>query len=211
MIKKILAPLLFVFALGANSQTISSIVLAPPSPDSNDTLKFYIYCDFPYMSCDGSAVGSISGFDISAYGHHCMGMLTALCSDVDTIVISPQSAGNYHFYFTLDAGFGGPPCSPPFTPNDYDTLDFTISPILGLNDETNSVNLSLFPNPSNGIVKAVMSRELSIAHRYYVRNEIGSLICSGNIRNELSLVLESGIYFISIPSMAIQQKIIVVK
>src|SRR5687767_10214778 len=127
MNKRLLTPLLFVFAFSVKAQTITNIVLTPSSPDANDTLTFYVYCEFPYGSCDGTAFSSVAGTDIYAYGHHCMGALTVICNDIDTVVIPPQPAGNYNFYFTLDAGFGGPPCSPPFTPNDYDTLAFTIS------------------------------------------------------------------------------------
>jgi hypothetical protein len=209
--KQLLTPFLFVLAFSMQAQTISSIVLVPSSPDANDTLTFYVYCDFPNMSCGGSAMGSVTGTSIYAYGHHCMGGLTALCSDVDTIIIPPQPAGNYSFYFTLDAGFGGPPCSPPFVPNDYDTLDFTISAVTGVHDQKPENSLTVFPNPSNGSLTINIGKQSMNLHQYLVRNELGSLVSMGVLQNNATLTLPNGIYFISIPSLALQQRVVVVK
>ncbi len=211
MYKKLSTLFLFCSALSVQSQMIMGITLVPSSPDDNDTLTFYINSYFPNSGCEGTAVGGITGNDIYASGMHCQGMLTTTCSDIDTVIIPPQPAGNYNFYFTLNAGFGGPPCSPPFTPNDYDTLSFIISPATAVSDLFDAFELSVFPNPSNGNIMLKLDHASNASQAYVVLNEIGDLVLTGNFQQQTSFHLNNGIYIISVPSLGIQQRIVVVK
>ncbi|HLP10699.1 MAG TPA: T9SS type A sorting domain-containing protein [Flavobacteriales bacterium] len=210
MVKKLLFLALFIPQL-SNAQSISSIVLSPPAPNANDTLKFYVYLDFPYMGCAGTAYGSITGNDINASALHCMGMLTAICSDVDTIIIPPQPAGNYHFYFTLSSGYGGPPCSPGIVPDDSDTLDFSITTVMGMHEVSKNNSLEVFPNPSNGNLTIQTSLPLSVNEKYVVRNELGQTITQGSFNGKTSLELPGGMYIVSVPSLGLQQRLVVIK
>ncbi|HYG49917.1 MAG TPA: T9SS type A sorting domain-containing protein [Flavobacteriales bacterium] len=209
MIKKIVFLLLFIPQV-SKTQTISNIVLSPAAPGDNDTLTFYVYLDFPYMGCGGTAYGGITGNTITASALHCMGMLAALCSDVDTVIIPPQPAGSYHFYFTLSSGYGGPPCSPGIVPDDEDTLDFTISSTVGMDDMNQFVSMDVFPNPSQGMFTIQTNVSLNRTETLFIRNELGEVIMNKPFNGKTSLELPNGIYIISLPSLGLQQRLVVV-
>jgi len=207
--KRILLLFSVIFCLQLNAQTITGIVLVPSAPDDNDTLTFYIGMEFPYMNCDGSAMGSVAGNTIYGYGHHCMGMLTTICNDFDTIIVPPQPAGSYSFIFTLDAGFGGPPCSPPFAPNDYDTLDFTISSTVGLTERAKP-SLNVFPNPTQGSFSIVIDG-LQQSQTIEVRNQLGEMVLSKPYQQGLQMQLPAGIYLVYLPGLNLFERLVVVK
>jgi len=54
-------------------------------------------------------------------------MLTTICNTIDTFVISPLAAGTYSFDLTLTSGFGGPPCTPGFVPDDNQLFTFIVT------------------------------------------------------------------------------------
>lgn len=118
-----------IFFTNLNAQVIDSIQVTPsPLISVNDTIRIYIYNTFPSSGCQGSASFSKNGFNVSASALHCQGMLAAICHDVDTVILNPpHTVGAYSFVFVLNAGFGGPPCTPGIIPNDYDTAYFTVT------------------------------------------------------------------------------------
>ncbi len=157
MKKAILILVLFISALGSKAQQIDSIVMIPAMPDANDPITFYIYLSFPQGSCADVATVFTSGNDIYGYGFHCMGNAMFICNDVDTVSSAPLAAGNYNFYFTLDAGYGPPGnCSAGFQPYDVDTVPFAVTTILDVPVEQSPM-ITLFPNPASDHLKVIIS------------------------------------------------------
>jgi hypothetical protein len=212
MYKNIIVLIFLISTLSVKSQMIMGIAVVPSLPDDNDTLTFHINSYFPSSGCDGTAFGSVSGPNtITAWALHCQGMLTATCSDIDTVIIPPLPAGNYKFYFTLNAGFGGPPCSPPFVPNDYDSLSFTISTATALSDLSTNFAFSVFPNPSYGSVTLKLDHSANVPQIYFVHNELGELVSFGKFQQQTILEIPNGFYIISVPSLGLQQRVVVLK
>ena len=93
---------------------------------------------------------SVVNDNIYANTHHCLGMLTVVCSITDTFKLDPLPAGLYNFNLILNSGFGGPPCTPGIVADDQDYLLFEVfDPSLVTNVLSNN-DFSLYPNPSNG-------------------------------------------------------------
>ena len=133
-------------------QQIDSMLVSPSSTVGvNDTVKIFMYSTFSSGGCAGTANYSKTGFNIMANALHCQGALTVICTDIDTILINPPHVkGTYRVSFVLNSGFGGPPCTPGFVPNDYDTVYFTVGAnlppaISTISDDTTCKNTSLGP------------------------------------------------------------------
>jgi len=166
---------------GIQAQHIDSMVVSPANPTTADPLSIYIYHFFPNSNCEGTAQWSQNGNMIYGNALHCQGMLSAICYDTDTITLPPQPVGTYIVIFTLDAGFGGPPCSPPFVSNDTDTLIFTVGPTSV--PEIANAQFSLSPNPSDGNLQLkgvtpgsdtrlrIFANDGRLLREYAVRNE----------------------------------------
>lgn len=132
--------------------TIISLSVAPPNPTVNDVITVYADCQFPIGGClQDYAQHNMNGFDITATGHHCLGMLTVICSYTDTFEIGQLPQGTYTFDFTLTTGFGGPGCSPGIIPDDNDQLQFTVTSSVGIEEQILEGDF-VFPNPSDGLI-----------------------------------------------------------
>jgi hypothetical protein len=142
------------------SQQISSITISPANPLTTDTIKLYVTCDFPSSGCNGTANFIVNGNTVSGSALHCMGMLSALCTDVDTIKLNPpHAAGSYSFYFTLDAGYQ-PSCTPGIISDDTDTLFYTVSVPTGAAHKMKQDHFLISPNPTKGIVNLSVKENL---------------------------------------------------
>lgn len=193
--KKLLPLFLLLGTCTAKAQQILSIQIFPSSPTTNDTVWIYINCQYPNTSCDAVAYFSQAGNVIYGNSFHCMGMLATICTDMDTIKLNPQPAGNYTLYYTLDAGYGLPTCTPGFQPYDYDTVYFTVSQATGMDDpEKNSI--SVYPNPAQEILFVNVKEKGEME----MLDELGKDICKMNLspgENSIPLkTLPDGIYFI---------------
>jgi hypothetical protein len=155
--KKIIPLILISFILitSAKSQSIVSFSVLPANPTNMDSIEVIIECMFPSGACDGTAsLIGITGNEILVEAAHCMGMLSVICTDFDTIVLPPQPAGPYSFIFSLNTGSGFP-CVPGSTPSDIDTVDFTISDVTNINPikSGNNFEISQSPEGEKFIVK----------------------------------------------------------
>lgn len=207
--KKLTLFFLLAFQFYGKSQVITSIDMVPAAPDDNDTITFYINMEFNSGSCAGSSSGaSILGNTVYASGEHCMGMLTFICHDTDTVKIAPQPAGNYQFVYVLSAGMGGPPCSPPLVANDTDTLAFTITSTVGIKENIADDQLVVSPNPSSGWVLLEWKGDTRIT-RINVLDEMGRMVQSADMRRSMQLDLKPGIYFVRLPEAGISRKLVV--
>ncbi|HKR04476.1 MAG TPA: T9SS type A sorting domain-containing protein [Bacteroidia bacterium] len=137
--------------LNSPAQTITSFTVVPPNPTSADTVKIYVQCDFPNSNCNGATyLNGINGSVIDAGGLHCMGSLTALCTDIDTVILPPLSPGQYTLNFLLVTGVTAG-CIPNIVPIVMDSAHFTVSGATGIYDlNPDNKELQITPNPSDG-------------------------------------------------------------
>ncbi len=128
--------------------TIVGFTIDPPAPTTTDIVKVYVDIMFTSMSCAVDNQGhSTAGSNTSAYGHHCIGMLSAICNAVDTFNLGMLPAGSHVFDMTLTSGSGGPPCTPGIVPDDQRNTTFTVTLATGISTHNLSQNITIFPNP----------------------------------------------------------------
>lgn len=112
--------------------SITGFTIIPANPTENDSVKVIIECYFPSTSCFGSAyLNGINDNVIDAGGLHCMGMLAAICTDYDTLVLAPLSPGTYTLNYLLVTGTD-PGCIPGIQPVYMDSVSFTVSTASGI-------------------------------------------------------------------------------
>ena len=108
---------------------------------------------------------------VSAFSHHCMGLLTVICPNTDTFQIGQLPAGDYTFDFTLTSGFGGSGCSPGIIPDGDDQIQFTVSESVGIQEYVDA-DISLYPNPADD--RLFFPRPMQ--QTYYLADPSGKLI-----------------------------------
>ena len=182
--------------------TIVGISIYPSNPTILDEVEIHVQLLFTSGSCNADNQGfELNGTTISAYAHHCVGMLTVICETADTFELGQLPAGNYTFDMTLSSGFGGPGCSPGIVPDDSDQFQFSVSTTIDV-DELNIDENLVFPNPvdeqlnfKNALKETAVILSLSgqIVHR--IPEGATSIDVSG---------LESGIYVLSFGSRKIR-------
>lgn len=138
-------------ALGQGG-TITSITIDPPNPTVNDDLTVYVDVQFNYGDCPIDDIGfGLNGNTITAYAHHCIGLLTVICPTTDTFELGQMAAGAYTFDFTLTSGAGIPNCSPGIVPDGNQQLQFTVSQSVGI-EELETLEDFVYPNPFNDLL-----------------------------------------------------------
>jgi len=205
--------LLLALFLGAGflgkTQQYVSITMDPPAPNDTDPITFYVEMMFPSSGCEGTTNATAMGSTITGSSNYCMGMLSAICMNTDTLSYGPMPAGNYTLNLTLSAGYGLPSCSPPFVPNDDTTFAFTVSTTLGTHDFANAQKLEVFPNPAKGFVNINWKGSLANPLKVNLVDGTGRLVATENLTgNALTLKAEPGVYFIQIPEKGICKKLI---
>ena len=174
---------------------ISSITVVPTNPTVDDGVVIYVDVQFSSGDCqlDNQGVGT-NGFNIGAYAHHCVGMLTVICETTDTFEIGQLPAGDYTFYFTLTSGFGGPGCSAGIVPDDVGQILFTVTNSVGIQELTSESGF-IYPNPTTGII----SLKKPLTCQTILSNIEGQKLREFDAGNkELDLSdLPAGIYFLS--------------
>lgn len=136
-----------------HAQGISSITVVPPSPTINDNVEIHVDMWFPNSTCAGVAYYGINGNLVTGSTVHCMGMLSTICYDVDTLALGQLAMGTYTVIFSQSSGYGIPNCTPGFVADDEDTLVFNVGPLTV--PENNPYQFfSVSPNPSaNGLLQ----------------------------------------------------------
>jgi hypothetical protein len=181
----------------SRAQSILSFSINPPHPTPTDTITIIADCMFPSGTCDGTAtVTQTSGNIIHADAFHCMGMLTVICNDYDTIVIPPMIVGQYSLIFSLSAG-NGFPCTPGIVVDDVDTLDFSVEEITGLNYLPDINTFQISPNPSDGFITIKSNSEKESTIKIFSIE--GKLIQSFSLngKTEIEYFLQPGFYLIN--------------
>lgn len=208
MKKFLLLTLLGISTLGKTQQYLG-ITMDPATPTDADVITFYIEMQFPSMPCDGTSSASVMGTSIDGSSTHCMGMLSAICNDFDTLTFGPLAAGNYNLDLTLSAGYA-PSCSPPLVPNDDILFPFTVTTTLGVKDFGRADKLEVFPNPARDYVNINWTGSLESPLQVNLVDQTGRLVATGSLNGKgISLQAEPGIYFIQLPEKGICKKVVI--
>jgi hypothetical protein len=187
----------------AQSQEILSIEIIPAEPTTVDTIKIIITNVFPSGGCDGTVEYNQFENSILASSLHCLGFLTVICYDVDTIVLNPLPQGQYNFVYTLSSGFGPPgECTPGIVPDDFETISFYVSPPLNIN-ELDALNFSAFPNPVKNNCTVMFESIPTGKNTLNVFDAFGKTILELPVLNSNSIqfntsALAPGLYFVQI-------------
>lgn len=149
--------LLICFAVTYGQGTITNIEVLPANPTSSDSVFLVGHFSFTSGSCDKQwFTASVSGSDIIASAHYCVGALTVICNASDTINLGTLAPGNYTVDLTLSSGAAPAPCSPGIVPDDNDTMSFEVSAITAIEERVITFNVS--PNPGNDIIRISAER-----------------------------------------------------
>ncbi len=191
------------FSLNTFAQgTIMGFSIDPPAPTTADIVKVYVGVQFTSMSCNLDNQGhSTTGSSTSAYAHHCLGMLTAMCNTIDTFNLGMLPAGPHLFDLTLTSGSGGPPCTPGIVPDDQRNTTFTVTLATGISNHNQSSNINIFPNPIHTTATIQINEQLKFKNaEMKIMDVTGRVVktISAIQNNEFSFdrdKLSDGIYF----------------
>ena len=174
--------------------TITGISVFPLNPTSGDDIELHVDVQFTSGDCQvDNKDHNTNAFAITAYAHHCVGLLTVICPTTDTFQLGQLPAGDYTVDFTLTSGFGGPNCSPGIIPDDTEQFQFTVSTSVGIQEIKTEDNF-IYPNPASNILffKNKLNHAASITD---IRGNTVVNIKSGASELDISH-LSSGVYFL---------------
>tara|TARA_B100001758_G_C18413972_1_gene617966 strand:+ start:1044 stop:1691 length:648 start_codon:yes stop_codon:yes gene_type:complete len=178
-------------------QGITNISISPLNPSESDTIILSVYQTFTSSGCPlHSKAISMNNNKITSSSLHCIGMLPALCDEVDTFHLTPLSPGLYSYVHTMNSGFGMPNCTPGVTPDDVDSISFEVISISSYKESLNNSLKSIYPNPSKGSFNFVWNNLGPVELFIYDLN--GKLIYTQHMKfgeNNINIVFSSGIYF----------------
>jgi hypothetical protein len=202
MKKLVLLTLLLALQQLNHAQGINSITVNPPNPTVNDNVEIYVDMWFPNSTCAGTASWSLNGSLITGSTVHCMGMLSTVCYDIDTLAVGQLPMGTYVVFFSQSSGYGIPNCTPGFVADDQDTITFSVGPLTV--PENNPYQFfSVSPNPSaNGILQ-LKNLPATDAHELLVYTIDGRLAETQPIapgQETVSLQSAAGIYMLRVRS-----------
>lgn len=197
IMNKTLVILLFFFFSNFNfSQGITNISIFPINPTSSDTIILSVYQTYTSSGCPlYSKSISINNNQISSSSLHCIGMLTALCDELDTFHLAPLSTGIYSYVHTMNSGFGMPDCTPGVAPNDIDSITFQVTSVSSLKESLNNSIVTIHPNPSEGSFNLVWNNINPV--ELFIYDLKGKLIYQQELEfgeNNIDVIFSSGIY-----------------
>jgi len=142
----------FFYCIQANAQWIIGLHVYPATPTTIDNVQIVVEGMFSSSACSDWYVLSQSqnGSEYSYSVVNCVGLLTVICSNNDTLTLGNNlPAGTYSVIVNLNAGSGDKPC-PPFSQWwSSDTIYFDILPFTGLGNENIEKDIKLYPDPVN--------------------------------------------------------------
>jgi hypothetical protein len=188
--------LLMIAGYSSRSQYIMGMHVVPQNPTTTDVVSLVADLSFTSGSCDQKTMNfSQNGNTFYGYALHCVGPLAYICYETDSFPVGLLPAGNYQFVFSVDAGYGGSPCTPGIVPGPSDTLLFTVTTVTGLHEIISNdvlmsmVNNILFVKPS--------SQSNSVRSHIYLYSAAGQQVITSDIGGEQSFDLTDlspGIY-----------------
>jgi hypothetical protein len=142
--------LLLILAFSVSrAQWINTLIVKPANPTTADNIQVIVDAMFPSAGCSDwyiagqSQLGSDFHFDVV----NCIGMLSVICYNYDTIDMGNLAAGSYAVMVRLNAGSGSAPCSPSYQWRS-DTVYFSVSPWTGIHELQKDNGLHVYPNPA---------------------------------------------------------------
>lgn len=181
--------------------TIISFYTIPASPTIHDNVKVVANVSFTSGDCAISDQGhGTIGLQTDAYAHHCLGVLTVICTTTDTFNLGMLPAGSHTFNLTLTSGGGPAPCTPGIVADDMDSFIFTVDQGVGINP-TESDHFAVYPNPATteiSIQLAAMSKK-PVAN---ICNALGQQVIQTTLNDKRSTInietLSPGLYYLTI-------------
>lgn len=201
---------LYTFFLGAaftanvySQGQITGFTVDPVSPTTTDNVFIYVDVMFTSGGCDLDGQGSsTTGSTTTGYAHHCVGMLTVICTATDTFNLGMLPAGPHTFNMTLSSSSGGPPCPPAILPDDIDSVTFTVTTATSISSVQNVADLiSIYPNPVSSTATILITEKLKLKNgELKIMDAMGKNVrtISAIHTNEILLnkeELPAGIYF----------------
>jgi hypothetical protein len=192
------------------AQTIDNITVSPNLPTTDDSIFIFVECTFPNMSCKPFTQDvSQDSSNIYASALHCVGSLTAICTYTDTFKFTPLSAGDYTFFFTLNAGQAPEPCTPGILPYDNDSVEFTVTTATTISDISHDpLSFSIHGNLTDRHFKVYLGSAINVAESYqlHVVSNLGKEVRVAplyKMSNDINLALQPGLYFAILKQEAI--------
>jgi hypothetical protein len=188
-------PVLAGFLSNAQS-SILGMHVSPQNPTTADMI--YLVADVSFTSgpCNQKTTNfSQNGNTFYAFALHCIGPLSVICNETDSFPAGVLPAGNYQFTFSVDAGFGGPPCNPGIVPGPSNTISFTVTAVTGI-QETRDHNI-LFTLSDNILFIKPPSDLNADKSQVYIYSTSGQQVIISDVTGENSLDLSGlapGIY-----------------
>jgi len=189
--------------LPSKAQWINSVTMFPAAPTELDTIYFYANVDFPSGPCDDKTMYSgVTSPYLYGGALHCLGPLAFICNDNDTFKFDPLPAGNYTFIYQVDAGGGPSPCTPGIVPGPNDSINFTVFPVVNLDEINSDSKFQLFPNPANDFTVLIIRNSISDKNlKIKILQFNGKLVQEVTIKKNMRIDtsgFENGIYLIQL-------------
>jgi hypothetical protein len=126
---------------------INSIEIVPSSPTVVDSVQLVGHFTFSHGGCEKELfVASVVGSSVIAEARHCLGMLTVICDESDTINLGILASGVYSVDLSLYTGFGMTPCTIDSIADATDNSTFTVSPATSALEV--ALDFKIVPNPA---------------------------------------------------------------
>ncbi len=191
---------LFICTFFAGAQgTITSFSMSPVNPMSTDTIYIYAGLQFTSGDCELDNLSySLSGNNLQANTHHCVGALAVICPTTDTFKINPLPAGNYNFNLFLTTGISPAPCVAGIAPDHDSTFSFTVGPVTAGVAKPSALAFNIYPNP---VTDQIRLEFVPSNTAYKIINVTGQVVKSGVVNNNIIThleVLPKGLYFLKI-------------
>jgi len=124
---KKLIPLILAAISGTSlAQTINSLSISPSNPTSADPITLIADLQFAWGSCDQHTLNiSTIGNTIDIYDRHCLGNLTMICDNTDSISLPPLANGTYKLRYHVQHSIN--PCTTFPTAYVIDSIDIKVS------------------------------------------------------------------------------------
>ena len=188
---------LFSFSFTANSQCcpyINNIEIIPANPTTTDNVKIVTTVTTPNQGMFIHSSHSLNGNTINVEACYYSGLLTATQTFYDTLNIGVLSAGSYTVDFVAYQA-SDTICN--YTDSMTTNSNFIVT------EETNTItpisnNIGcIYPNPSNGTFKIDLPEKSNPSH-ILIHSISGKIAHRGIFKEEMSLSLEPGTYFIEL-------------
>ncbi|MNK08993.1 hypothetical protein D3C87_269400 [compost metagenome] len=191
--KKFLAVTTIMLCQNAFGQipAIDSIKIIPVNPNAGDEVKAICYATFAYGDCQmNDYTLNIQGNQLFLDLHFTPGMMTYICNSVDTISLGNLPAGVYELQTQLMLNE---------VIKDHVIQNFTVGEALGIDENANTFQVSVQPNP--------FTDELYIETNARIEKAELSSISGQKIRKEIPLGsnqkidlsdLKEGIYLLTL-------------